>query len=91
MNSLSPLRFGFALAVCSALAYLSCAVVMATLPHQVTVWFFNSIMHGLNVEPLMRWDIPWWETIIGVLEIFVLGWLFGAVFAVAYNLGFPRK
>jgi hypothetical protein len=91
MNTLSPTRFGFALAVASALAYLGCVMVMATVPQDVAVRFFNSIMHGVNVEPIMRWDMPWWEMVIGVLEIFILGWLFGAVMAVFYNLRFPRK
>lgn len=91
MNTLSPTRFGFALAVASALAYLGCVIVMATVPQDVAVRFFNSIMHGVNVEPIMRWEMPWWEMVIGVLEIFILGWLFGAVVAVFYNLGFPRK
>jgi len=35
----------------------------------------------------MRWDMPWWEMIVGVLEIFILGWLFGAILAVFYNVG----
>tara|TARA_R110002096_G_scaffold425301_1_gene633829 strand:+ start:499 stop:657 length:159 start_codon:yes stop_codon:yes gene_type:complete len=44
-------------------------------------------MHGVDATPIMRWDMPWWETAVGVLEIFILGWLFGAVIAVFYNLG----
>lgn len=91
MSTLSPTRFGFALAAASALAYLGCVFVMATVPQDVAVRFFNSIMHGVNVETIMRWEMPWWEMVIGVLEIFILGWLFGAVVAVFYNLGFPRK
>jgi hypothetical protein len=34
----------------------------------------------------MRWDMPWWEAAIGIVEIFILGWLIGAVFAMFYNL-----
>lgn len=34
----------------------------------------------------MRWDMPWWEAAIGVVEIFFLGWLVGAVVAVLYNV-----
>ncbi len=91
MNTLSPTRFGFALAVGSALAYLGCVVVMSTVSHDVAIRFFNSIMHGLDVEPIMRWDMPWWEMTIGVLEIFILGWLFGAIVAAFYNFRLPRK
>ena len=42
-------------------------------------------MHGVDVTTIMRWDMPWWETILGVIEIFVLGWLFGALIACCYN------
>ncbi|HAW32118.1 MAG TPA: hypothetical protein DCY03_29105 [Planctomycetaceae bacterium] len=33
----------------------------------------------------MRWDMPRWEMIVGALEIFILGWLFGAT-TVFYNV-----
>lgn len=91
MNKLSPARFGFGLAVGSALAYLGCVIVMVTVPHEVSVRFFNSLMHGVDVESIMRWDMPTWEAAIGIVEIFILGWLFGAVVAVFYNLGLTRE
>ena len=87
MHRLNIMRFGFALAMASALSYSGCVFVMMTVPQEVAVRFFNSIMHGVDVTPIMRWDMPWWETAVGVLEIFILGWLFGAVIAVFYNLG----
>lgn len=48
-------------------------------------------MHGVDVTPIMRWEMPWWETIIGILEIFILGWFFGAVMALSYNVGARAK
>jgi hypothetical protein len=42
-------------------------------------------MHGVDVTTIMRWNMPLWETILGVVEIFVLGWLFGAIIAGCYN------
>ncbi len=91
MRTLSPTRLGFAMGVAAALSYLGCVFVMATVSKDVAIRFFNSIMHGVNVEPIMRWEMPWWEMVIGVLEIFILGWLFGAVVAVFYNLGTPKE
>ena len=87
MRMLSPTRFGFALGAAWALCYLGCMFVMATVPKDVTIRFFNSLMHGIDFAPIMRWEMPWWEMVIGVLEVFILGWLFGAVIAVFYNLG----
>jgi|TARA_R100001132_G_scaffold26245_1_gene27427 hypothetical protein len=71
----------------SALSYIGCALVMMTVSQDVAINFFNSLMHGIDVTTIMRWDMPWWEMIVGVLEIFILGWLFGAIIAVFYNVG----
>ncbi len=87
MRTLSVARFGFALAMGAALSYVGCVFVMMTVPKDVAIRFFNSIMHGVDVTPIMRWDMPWWEMIVGVLEIFILGWLLGAIIAVFYNVG----
>ena len=91
MQTLSVTRFGLALAMASALSYVGCVFVIMTVPQDVAINFFNSIMHGVDVTPIMRWDMPWWEMIVGVLEIFILGWLFGAIIAVFYNLGLTSK
>ncbi len=91
MHTLSIKRFGFALGATAALLYLGCVLIMLTVPHEAVTWFFNSLLHGWDVAPIMRWDIPWWEAIIGVLETFVLGCLVGAMFAVLYNAGTRRK
>jgi hypothetical protein len=89
MHALSIKRFGFALGAVSALLYLGCVFVMLTVPNEVVIRFFNSLMHGVDVAPIMRWDMPWWEAIIGVLEIFILGWFVGAAVAMFYNLATP--
>lgn len=91
MNTLSIRRFGFSLGAACAVMYLGCVLVMLTVPKDAVVRFFNSIMHGWDVEPIMRWDMPWWEAAVGVLEIFVLGWLFGAVVAAFYNISLARS
>ena len=85
MQSLDIKRFGFAVAVASTVSYLGCVLVMLTVPHETAINFFNSLMHGVDATTIMRWDMPWWETILGVIEIFVLGWLFGALIACCYN------
>lgn len=88
MHTLNVKRFGFALASTASLLYLGCVFVMMTVPHDVVIRFFNSLLHGWDVTPIMRWDMPWWEAIVGVLETFILGWLVGAAFAAFYNLSY---
>ncbi len=87
MRSLSVTRTGFAMGASTALLYLACMAITMTAPKEFVVHFFNSILHGIDVGPIMRWRMPWWEMVIGVLEVFIFGWLFGAVFAVLYSIG----
>ena len=61
MNKLSIPRFGFAVAVACAVSYLGCVFVMMTVPQDVAIRFFNSLMHGVDVTTIMRWDMPLWE------------------------------
>lgn len=84
-TNLDAKRFGFAIGITSALAYAGCVVIMYTVPHEASIWFFNSLTHGLDVEPMVRWDIPWWESAIGLFETLVLGSILGTICAAIYN------
>ncbi len=91
MNTISVRAAGFAFGAACGLLYIACATLMLIAPKELVIRFFNSIMHGLDVEPIVRWDMPWWEAIIGVVEISILGWLFGALVASLYNLAAGRS
>lgn len=91
VNTLSIKRLGFAFGATAAVLYLGCVFVMLTVPQPAVVAFFNSLLHGWDVELIMRWDMPWWEAAVGVIEIFILGWLVGAVIAVLYNVPGERQ
>ena len=91
MNRISVKGVSCALASCCAVLYVSCVFIMLTVPKEAVVRFFNSILHGWDVSSIMRWDMPWWEAALGALEMFILGWLIGALFAVVYNLCAARK
>jgi len=86
MPTLSPLRLGFALGCGLSLAYLSCVVLISVLPREAAVRFFNSLFHCVDVQPLLRWETSFLETLFGVISVLILGWLFAAVVAVLYNL-----
>ncbi len=91
INTLSIKRLGFALGATAAVLYVGCVFVMLTVPQPAVVAFFNSLMHGWDVEPIMRWDMAWWEAAVGVVEVFILGWLIGALIAVLYNATADRQ
>lgn len=91
MSQIHAKQMGFALGAAFALLYIGCMAVMLTVPQDAAVRFFNSLTHGVDWGPIMRWDMPWWEAMIGVVEVFVFGWLFGAFMAVIYNASAPRR
>lgn len=48
-------------------------------------------MHGIDVSSIIRTEMPWWEMVMGIVEIFILGWLIGAAVAGIYNAGRAGK
>ena len=85
MNTLSIRRLGFAVGVTAALLYLGCVFVMLTVPHDVVIRFFNSLLHGLDTTSIIRVDVPIWEALIGIVQTFIIAWLTGALIAAFYN------
>lgn len=87
MNHLNLKAFGFAVATVSAVLYAACAFVMAADPRATAIRFFNSLTHGVDWEPILRFDMAWSEMAIGISELFILSWLAGAAIAALYNVG----
>lgn len=85
MGAINIKRFGFAFGATFALLYLGCVFVMATAGKEVTIRFFNSLLHGLDVTSIIRMNMPIGEMITGIIEIFILGWLTAAAIASIYN------
>ncbi len=85
MGRIDTKAMGFALGLCFSLLYLASVFIVHTVPRPSAVIFFNSIIHGIDVSSIMRWEMPWWEMVIGVLQVFIIGWLFGSAVAILYN------
>ena len=91
MENINIRRFGIACGFTSALLYLGCVFVMWTVGKEASILFFNSLMHGIDVTSIIRTDMPWWEMAMGLVEIFIIGWLTGATIASIYNWGREKK
>jgi hypothetical protein len=91
MPAINIQRFSLAFGFASGLLYVGCVIVMAIWGRDGTIVFFNSLFHGLDVRLIIRMDVPLRETIYGIIETFILGWLFGAVIALVYNFGREEK
>ena len=91
MQRLSPKALGFSFASICAVLYAACAVIMATVPKETAIQFFNSLTHGVDWGPIMRFEMPWYEMLIGITEVFILGWLVGATIATLYNASVGKE
>jgi hypothetical protein len=80
-------RLGMAFGFTAAVIYLGCVMVMWTVGKEGSILFFNSLMHGIDVAPIIRTAMPWQEMVMGLFQVFILGWLSGATIAGIYNLG----
>jgi hypothetical protein len=85
MMALDIKKYGLAWGSACAILYLGCVIVMAVAGREGTVFLFNSLLHGLDVSPVIRMSMPVSEMVTGLIEIFIVGWLFGATIASIYN------
>lgn len=91
MNTINIRKFGFAFGTTFALLYLGCVIVMSAIGRDAAIFFFNSLMHGVDVTSILRTDMPLYEMALGLIEIFILGWLIGATVASLYNFSLKTK
>jgi hypothetical protein len=91
MGAINIKRFGFAFGTTFSLLYLGCVFVMAIAGREKTIYFFNNLLHGIDVTSIIRINMPFLEMIMGIIEIFILGWLTGATIASIYNFGYRES
>lgn len=88
---LNPIRLGLGFGTTGVVFYLGCMFTMAIVPHEKAVVFFNSLLHGFNIEPILRTGVPANEVALGLIITFVLGCLAGLTIAAFYNLGLRKS
>lgn len=84
---LNPKRLGLGFGATGVVFYLGCMLTMATMPREKAVVFFNSLLHGFNIEPILKTSVPAGEVVLGLIATFILGWFAGVLVAGFYNLG----
>jgi len=83
---LNPRCLGLAFGATGLVFYLGCMLTMATVPHESAVTFFNSLLHGLDVGPVLKTNVPPAQAVLGLVTTFILGWFAGVLIAGIYNL-----
>jgi hypothetical protein len=84
---LSATRMGAAVGMTGVLFYPGCILTMSTVSRDKAITFFNSLLHGLDVGPILRTSVSTVEVVLGIVSTFVLGWFAGALIAGFYNWG----
>ncbi|MEZ5275564.1 MAG: DUF5676 family membrane protein [Opitutaceae bacterium] len=82
---LNPKGLGLAFGVAAVFFYLGCILLMTIAGRGALVVFFNALLHGLDIGPILSAKVSFWMTILGLVNTFILSWLFGALIAVVYN------
>lgn len=81
---------GLAVGATGAILYIGCIILMVSVGREGTIFFFNSLLHGLDVEPIIRMSVPPLDALFGLIQTFIFGWLVGALIAAIYNVGIDQ-
>ena len=87
MNNINSKKLGFAIGMAGVILYLGCICLMLIAGHSGTTWFFNSILHGLDVTSISQMNVPIGQSIAGIIITFGLGWISGYLIGMFYNWG----
>ena len=90
MGVMNAKKLGLAVGLTFALLHVGCVMVVALTSREITIAFFNSLLHGLDVTSILRTEMSTQEMTYGFFQIFILGWLIGASIASIYNFHFMK-
>jgi hypothetical protein len=85
MTHINIRKFGLAWGATAALLYVGCIILMLTVGREGAVFFFNSLLHGLDISGILRMDVPWPQALLGIGQTFILAYLTGSCIAGIYN------
>ncbi|NQV25935.1 MAG: hypothetical protein HQ518_16370 [Rhodopirellula sp.] len=79
------MRLGFGFGATVVVFYLGCMLTMAIVPREQTVFLFNSLLHGFNVDSILNTHVPISQVAVGLVATFIVGWFAGVLIAGIYN------
>ncbi len=83
MTSINSVKVGLASGLTVAIFSLVCALFIILAP-SFTFNLANNIFHGIDITQIEK-DVSWGNILIGFVEIFVIGFIAGWLFALIYN------
>lgn len=91
MKTINKNRLGLAIGITGVIFYIGCILLMWIAGASGTTWFFNSILHGLDVSSISQMHVPAGQTIAGMILTFILSWIAGYLIGTMYNWGDTAK
>ena len=91
MDTINIRRFGLAVGATFALLYALCMLIIMSAGRESAIAFMNSLLHGIDITSIIVTSMPIEEMLIGIIEMFIIGWLAGAMIASIYNYGREGK
>lgn len=85
MNRINAKLMGLACGLTGMLLYIACMIAMAIIGHNGSVKIANSLLHGLDVSSIIRMEVPILESVMGILESFILFGIIGVCISGFYN------
>lgn len=91
MDKLNPKVTALALGSVSGIIYIACVLLFAVAP-RAGIALANTMVHGLDLASITRATMaPFGTILVGLVEIAILGYLVGWLFAVMYNYFAKQK
>ena len=86
MGVINVKKFGLAVGLTFVVLRLGCIIVFALTSREQAIAYFNTLVHGIDISPILRTEMSVQSMVYGLIQIFILGWLTGASIASIYNL-----
>ncbi len=86
MAAINVTKMGLATGLTLAVGRVGCIIVFSTLGREQGIAFLNTLLCGADVGRIFQMDMSPLAAVYGIVQIFILGWLFGALLASLYNL-----
>ncbi len=83
VDNLSPKKVANSLALTAGIISLVCALLVLLAP-SFTVSLFGAIFHGVDLSQISK-TATIGSSVIGIIEVIILGWIAGWLFAKIYN------
>ena len=86
MGAINVKKMGLSLGLTLVVLRVGCVIVFSLVSREQAISFFNTLLCGIDIGQILNMQTSTLSIVYGVIQIFILGWLAGALMASIYNL-----